>query len=89
MLKQQHPHLLSFLKKKSFQQYTRPTPRLLSIYTTSNIYVVWTIYCEEDNEEVGDNEEKEGVTVEDAGEFLHTGHVPFILSHSSIQSAWK
>jgi hypothetical protein len=24
-----------------------------------------------------------------AGEFLHNGHVAFIFSHPSIQSAWK
>lgn len=29
------------------------------------------------------------MTWEGEGEFRQTGHVPFILSHSSMQSAWK
>lgn len=44
-----------------------------------------------DGNEVEDEEiEDEGVTrAEPSGDFLQTGHVAFILSHSSTQLAWK
>jgi hypothetical protein len=66
----------------------------ISQYLTTNIWLyVWPIYLVEGNdEEFGDsnNEAKYGlVEAYTSGEFLQIGHVPFILSHSSIQAAWK
>jgi hypothetical protein len=66
----------------------------ISQYLTTNIWLyVLPIYLVEDNdEEFGEsnNEAKYGpVEAFTSGEFLHMGHVPFILSHSSIQAAWK
>lgn len=43
-----------------------------------------------DSEDDDEDIDKEGVTRDDpSGEFRHTGHVAFTLSHSSMQLAWK
>lgn len=52
---------------------------------------IWKLYCKDAKEDDDDEDtEEEGVTRDDpSGDFRHTGHVAFNLSHSSMQLAWK
>lgn len=56
----------------------------------AQIYAKGYRSIEESDNVDDDNDETVIVVAEEVfGEFLQTGHVAFILSHSSMQSAWK
>lgn len=59
------------------------------IYYILPLQLETLFYGDNPVDEWEDVQVEKGVPAELSGELRHNGHVAFILSHSSMQSAWK